>query len=259
MNFTMIRRSLLIFFLSLAIIGLSRADLGLPGLAFFVITFTYLIFLELYIIRQTLLDVYAEAITDSGFLRFFLKRKFVNAVFTLLISVYLSVNLLLFSNLTDQNQLFFIGMCGLALTVITPSIVRPWIKPGPAAMFGRVAVIFVFVFLAVIVDATYNLMAPIDSRIVEPFDENIPSYVIADVNHSTPYFQHLLRSVKFLSMNMDSIELCAKSDPSNLCEKIDPWLQISRIFLALSPTPYVAIALVLLSIMSILRITIDRD
>jgi hypothetical protein len=259
MNFVEIRRKLFTFSISVSLLLLSRLDMGLAGIALFLSTFSYLIFHEMHIIRRTMLEIYADAITESKLLHFFLKRRFTNGVLTMVISVFFAANLLLFTNISSLTELFIIGASGLILTAITPSIAAPWFKEGPGKVFGRVAVISIFVLLAILIDGAYTVWSPLDHRIVGPFDENIPDYVIADVHHSATYFQHLLRSITFFNMNIDSIGLCAQADSLNFCSQTDSWFNIVRFILVLSPTPYIAYALLLLSIMSVRRITIVRE
>lgn len=258
MNYPVLLQRLVTFVLSLSFLLLSRMDLGQAGLFVMLFLYSFLIFFELHIIRSTLLEVYADAISESRTILFFLKPRIVNTVLTIIFSVYFATQLILFTNLSSRNELVIIGLSGLILTVITPSIAESWFKAGAAKVFGRIWVISIFVFLAILIDGAYTVLSPIDPRINGPLDENIPDYVIEDVRHSFLYFQHLLRSITFLNMNIESIGLCAQDDLITLCSQTDSWFSIVRFIFVLSPTPYIAYALLLLSIMSIQRIIIVR-
>jgi hypothetical protein len=245
-------RAFTLFTISLILLLASKEDSHEEGLVFFLLLFSILIFVELKIIRSTLIKVYADAITDNRFLSWILRGKFLNNVLTAFISVYLAGSLLLFSNLSDPAELVIIGFSGILLAAITPlatAIVDPIARPEPAKMFARVAAISVFVVLAILIDGAYTVWGPTNCWIQERFDPNIPDCVIAQVDHSVLYFENLLRLVHFIALNVDSIgfEL-----PNNY------QFDTARFFLALSPTPYIAYALMLLSIMSIRRIVIER-
>ncbi len=144
------------------------------------------------------------------------------------------------------------GTVSFALAIIIPLVTKTTgalVKTKPAEMFARLVGVFFLVTLAIILESTYQITAPVDERISEPFDEDIPVYVIDDVNHSSLYFRHLLRSLAFVDMNIDSIRT---SDESGL------WFEAVRFFLTLSPTPFIAFSLLLTSIMSIRSIVIVR-
>jgi hypothetical protein len=123
------------------------------------------------------------------------------------------------------------------------------VNPEPAKMFTKVAAISIFVMLAILIDGAYTVWSPMDCLIQERFDKDIPDCVIAEVNHSYLYFQHFLRFMKFVDLNIDSIGFGYHDNY---------WFYIARFLVALSPTPYIAYALLLLSIMSIRRIVIER-
>lgn len=247
-----IARRHLALFICLLLLLISRFDMGDAGLAIFLALFSLLIFLELFLIRRTLIDVYAEAITENRFLHIFLKNSAINGFLTGILSIFFAVNLLTFLNLADLKELLILAICGLGLTWLIPSIsgvTNPLFKEKPAAMFSRVAAISIFVAFAVILETAYTVTSPVDTRVSEAFDENIPDFVIEDVSHSSLYYQHFLRSLAFLDMNVDSIRLSNEAGY---------WFDIVRFFLTLSPTPFIAFSLLLLSITSIRRIIIVR-
>jgi|GEM_PF-6295926 len=245
-------RMFILFSLSILLLLLSTKDFNEIGLWVFLSIFSILIFFELYVIRSTLLRVYAEAIAKDGVVYWLLRGKTFNSIFTAVISIYLAASLLLFTNLSDTVELTIIGFSGIFLIVITPFIkliVDHNVNPEPAKMFIKVGAISLFVLLAILIDGAYTVWGPTTCWIQEQFDENIPDCVIAEVNRSTVYFQHLLRFIKFVDLNISSIGF----------ESPDSYrFDIARFLLALSPTPYIAYALLLLSIMSIRRIIIER-
>jgi hypothetical protein len=107
-------------------------------------------------------------------------------------------------------------------------------------------IVFIVVLITVFIDGLYNVFSPIDDRISQPFDINIPKYVIDDIEHSFIHLQHLLRTVMYFKFNIQSI---------SLSEDVGVWFVLIRFLLLLSPTPYVAYALLFLSFSAIKKIS----
>lgn len=245
-------RMFILFSLSLLLLLLSRRNFDEIGIWFFLSIFSILIFFELYLIRSTLLNVYANAIAKGGVVYWILRDKTFNYILTAIISIYLAASLLLFSNLADDMELAIIATSGVFLIIITPFVkfvVAPNVNPEPAKMVIKVGAISLFVMLVILIDGAYTVWGPTNCWIQEQFDESIPDCVIAEVNHSYLYFQHLLRFIKFVDLNIGSIGFDSQYTYR---------FSVARFLLALSPTPYIAYALLLLSIMSIRRIVIER-
>ncbi len=246
---------------SMIILFLAQEDMGKWGVVFWLIVFTGLIFVEFCFIRQTLVDVYAEAITENRYVLFFLRSRFINYLVALIISIFLALYLLIHINIPIKHehipafQLLPFLIAGILLSwLLQPLGVRlsGLFKKRPALVFARLSGIFIVVCLVVISDGVYNAFY-IDNRIEEQFDINIPEYVIHDISHSYKHFQDLLRTLLYVDLNIQSI--------------IGPWegsgewwdylLKFIACMLSLSPTPYIAYTLTLLSIRS-LEIEIRR-
>lgn len=232
---------------SIAILGLARMDLGATGAIVFVAVFAIAIFIELLFIRTALLHIYADALSENRLVLFFIKKPFINIVVSVVISFYLAIYLFIHINLNSKIHFIFYFVAGVMLSLLSSTIVkksRAAVKERASKVVSHVALIFIAVFTTVLADGIYNAFAPIDSRITEAFDVNIPDIVIQDVKHSYSYLQHLLRTIYYLTLNIQSIALI---------DGTQTWLDVVRFFLALSPTPYIAYALLFLSLSSISR------
>lgn len=241
------QRKLLIASGCLLLIFLARLDTGLSGALIIALVIAIFIFLELVLVRKILIDVYADALTEHKVVLFFLKHRFVNGLISVILASWLALYLLIHVNLVTTAELGFFVFLGILLVVLLPSankVAKSMAKEKPSMAFSRIGLIFITVLLTVLIDGLYNSFAPVDSRIKEALDADIPLYVIEDVQHSVLYLQHFLRTLAFLKYNVQSI---------GLSDQIGPWFQIVKFLLLLSPTPYVAFSLLYLSMLSIVR------
>ncbi len=255
---------------SMIILYLAQEDMGGWGVVFWLTVFTGLIFVEFCFIRQTLVDVYAEAITENRYVLFFLRSRFTNYPVALIISIFLALYLLIHINIpiTHEHihplprthdhipyQLLPFLIAGILLSwLLQPLGVRlsGLFKKRPALVFTRLSGIFIVVCLVVILDGVYNAF-DIDNRIQERFDISIPKYVIHDISHSYKHFQDLLRTLLYVDLNIQSIIGFREGSG----EWRDYLLKFIACMLSLSPTPYIAYTLTLLSLRS-LEIEIRR-
>lgn len=227
--------------LSIVALLVSRLDMGAGGSFLVVATFTGFIFVELFFIRTTLLNVYAEAVTEHRVLLFFLRHRGVNYFLSGVISLYLSFYLFMHVNVSTFFELGFFVISGMLLSFFVGparNVANTVTKERPSKVVSRVGVVFIVVLITVMLDGLYNAFLPIDARIIEPFDMDIPLYVTQDIEHSYTYLQHFLRTVLYLKYNIQSI---------GLSEDVGGWFVIIRFLLLLSPTPYIAYALLFLS------------
>ncbi|QEQ96802.1 hypothetical protein [Neptunomonas concharum] len=223
----------------------ARLDMGRSGTVLIAIAIAALIFLELFFIRKTLFDVYADALTEHKVVMFFLKHRVINAVLSAIVASWLALYLLIHVNLAAPANLGFFVLLGILLMVLLPSadkLAKSVVKEKPSIAFSRIGLVFIAVLMTVLLDGASNAFLPIDSRIKEAFDEDIPLYVIDDVKHSFLYLQHFLRTLAFLNYNVQSI---------GLSDQVGSWFQVVKFLLLLSPTPYVAFSLLYLSLSSI--------
>lgn len=230
-----------VLILSIIALLVARLDMGLGGAFLVLAIFTGFIFVELFFIRTTLLNVYAEAITEHKVLLFFLRHRGVNYFLSGIISLYLSFYLFMYVNVSTFPELVFFVISGAMLTFfIGPArnAANAVTKEKPSRVVSRVGVVFIVVLVTVLLDGLYNAFLPIDGRITELFDTDIPLYVIQDIEHSYDYLQHFLRTVLYLKYNIQSI---------GLSEDVGGWFVIIRFLLLISPTPYIAYALLFLS------------
>lgn len=226
-------------------IQLARLDMGRSGTLLIVLAIAALIFLELFFIRKILIDVYTDALTEHKVVMFFLRHRVVNAVLSAIVAAWLALYLLIHVNLVAPAELGFFVFLGILLVVLLPSadkVAKSVAKEKPSMAFSRIGLVFITVLLTVLLDGAYNAFTPIDSRIKEAFDADIPLYVIDDVKHSFLYLQHFLRTLAFLKYNVQSI---------GLSDQVGSWFQVVKFLLLLSPTPYVAFSLFYLSLSSI--------
>jgi hypothetical protein len=229
---------------SLLFIGLARLDMGGLGTVLVVSAIAACIFLELFFIRKTLIDVYADALSEHKVVLFFLRHRIVNAVLSGILASWMAFYLFVHVNLVTTLELGFFGFLSLLLVFLLPSankVAKSVTKEKPSKALARIILVFITVLLTVILDGAYNTFAPVDPRIKEPFDANIPLYVIEDVYHSFTYLQHFLRTLAFLKHNVQSIALS---------DQIGSWFEVVKFLVLLSPTPYVAFAFLYLSLSS---------
>ncbi|MGY0579986.1 MAG: hypothetical protein ACW7DR_18335 [Paraglaciecola chathamensis] len=99
----------------------ARLDMGVSGALLIVLVITALIFLELFFIRKTLIDVYADALTEHKVVMFFLKHRVVNAVLSAIMAAWLALYLLIHVNLVAPAELGFFVFLGVLLLVLLPS------------------------------------------------------------------------------------------------------------------------------------------
>lgn len=253
MNFNEILKRFWALSLSILALVVSRWDMGLGGAFLVVAVFTAFIFVELFFIRTTILNIYAEAITEHRVLLLFLRNRGVNYFLSGIISAYLSFYLFIHVNVSFFGELAFFIVSGILLSFFmgpATSAAKLIAKEKPSKVFAHVGVVFIVVLITVLLDGLYNAFLPIDNRITSPFDVNIPLYVIDDVRHSCIYLQHLLRTVLFFKYNLQSI---------GLQDDIGDWFVAVRFLLLLSPTPYIAYALLFLSFSSIKKFTLETE
>lgn len=243
-------RHLGIFALSLLLLFWARSDTGTVGILLVVSVFTALIFVELLFIRSTLLRVYAKVMAKPGLVRTFLEGRILNAVIALMISAYLAVNLVVHINLADYVEVVFLAVAGLLIAGLSSPVrhqTEAMLQEEPAKAISRFAVALGVALLVAGLEGGYSVVAPVDPRIQTPLDIEIPTYVIEDVSHSSKQFQHLLRTVQFLSMNLDSI---------SLDQDLHWGVAALKFFVLLSPAPYLGYALLLLSLFAIKQVII---
>lgn len=243
-----------VLLLTLLLLCIAKLDMGFYGATFVIFGLSFFVFLELLFIRQTLIDLYADSISEHKLLLVFLKSKFVNYALSLIVAFYLSLYLFIHVNLISWLEIGFFVFAGLMLSFLLRPVSKVssgYTKDKPSKVFTRVGLIFIVVTIVVLVDAGYSSLIPIDSRIQESFDENIPLYVVADVEHSYIYIQHLLRTMMFIELNLQSIRLY---------EDAESWFYVIQFLFQLSPTPYIAYALLFLSFYAIknIRIKVER-
>ncbi|WP_156815148.1 hypothetical protein [Amphritea japonica] len=252
MRFKEFIKRVLVLVLSLIFLVFLKIDLGIEGAIFFVLIVAVFIFAELIQIKSSLVKTYAEALTENKLILFFLENRilnyFVSGVFSLYFSFYLFVHV----NTNEYNELYFFVFSGFLLSFLVlpvKSTMNSLFKELPAKAFSRLSVVFIVVLFTVILDGTYNAFLPVDSRVKEPFDIDIPLYVMDDIKHSYIYLQHTLRTALYLKVNVQSVALY---------DEVGDWFAIIRFFLLLSPTPYIAYALIYLSLNSIVNFNITR-
>ncbi|MCA9232858.1 MAG: hypothetical protein KDA57_19570 [Planctomycetales bacterium] len=244
-------RHLGIFFVSVLLLLAAYSDMGFAGVVLFTVVFSTLIFVELMFIRSTLLRVYAAAIARRGLLRTLLQGRLVNIVVAASMSLYLALNLLVYVNLAGYPEFLFIVFAGLLISALSTPLqesVSQVLQEEPAKAVGRFAIILFVALLVATIESGQQILSPIDNRIEAPFDVDIPDYVIHDISHSAKIFQDLLRTSRFLTMNIDSI---------GLLEEHRVALDILRFILVIQPAPFIAYALLLLSLFAIKRVVIE--
>ncbi len=243
------------FIISIILLYLAQLDMGKWGVVSFGAIFFVLIFMEMWFIRQTILNVYAEAITENRFLLFFMRGKFANSILSLIIATFLALNLLIHINIPQADDylpfmrfLPFVFAGLLLFWFVRPlgSQLSKVLKEKPALAFNRAGSVFFVVCFIVLLDGVYGMFA-IDGRIRGVFDSDIPIYVAEDIKHSWAYFQHLLRTLLYIDLNVQSIGLWEPGSEHWWVYLIKAIVSI----LSLSPTPYIAYTLALLSIRSI--------
>jgi len=210
---------------------------------------TGFILFELFFIRTTLLNIYAEAITGHKVLLYFLRNRGINFFLSAVIALFLSFYLFIHINVASLSELGFFLISGVFLSLfLAPAnkASKSILKKKPSKVVSRVVIVFIVVLITVFIDGLYNVFSPIDDRISQPFDINIPKYVIDDIEHSFIHLQHLLRTVMYFKFNIQSI---------SLSEDVGVWFVLIRFLLLLSPTPYVAYALLFLSFSAIKKIS----
>jgi hypothetical protein len=239
--------------LSIVALLIARLDMGLGGAFLVVAMFAGFIFVELFFIRTTILNIYADAITEHRLLLIFLRHRGVNYILSGVISLYLSFYLFIHVNVISLAEIVFFLFTGILLTLFmrpAKNAANLIAKPVPSKVFSRVGLVFIVVLLTVLLDGLYNSFLPIDSRIIKAFDVNIPLYVVDDVQHSYIYLQHFLRTVLFFKYNIQSI---------GLHEDIGGWFVAIRFLLLLTPTPYIAFALLFLSFSAIKKFRLETE
>ena len=122
------------------------------------------------------------------------------------------------------------------------------LQEEPAKAVGRFAIILFVAVLIAIIESGQQILSPIDNRIQAPFDVDIPDYVIHDISHSVKLLQALLRTSYFIKMNLDSM---------GLIEESHAVVDILRFVLVIEPAPFIAYALLLMSLFAIKRIMIE--
>lgn len=236
-----------VFVSSILVLILAQVDFGATGAAVFIALFAAFIFMELHFIRSTLVQIYADAVTAHPILLVFLRSRAVNLTLSGVISLYLAFYLFIYVNLITPMDFVFFLIAGGLLSLLsgpTEQVADNLTKEKPSKVFSRVGLVFVVVLLTVLLDALYNAFLPVDSRILLPFDVDIPLYVTQDLEHSWTSLQHFLRTALYFRYNIQSI---------GLSEEAGYWFSAIRFFLLLSPTPYVAYALLFLSFSAIRR------
>ncbi len=129
-----ISRRLVALLICLLLILFSRTDLDTAGLIVGVVAFSLLIFLELYLIRMTLIEVYAEALTENRFVSTILKGAVINTLVSAVLSLYLSANLIVFANSADLTELAILGLSGFDRS----PVIRAMTNVGfPSIFIGR--------------------------------------------------------------------------------------------------------------------------
>ena len=114
---------------------------------------------------------------------------------------------------------------------------------GSSTAIGRLVVVVVAAFPVAVGLAVAKLVAFPDGRIREPFDPDIPLYVIEDVSASPLYLQHILRLGRFLELNVESLALM---DLSILADLV-------RFIVLLEPAPLIALVLLTFGVESLSR------
>ena len=244
-------RHLGIFTISIFLLLAAYSDMGYGGVVLFTFVFSALIFLELMFIRSTLLRVYAAAIAQRGLLRTLLQGRVVNIAVAATISVYLALNLLVYVNLAGYTEFIFIALAGLLISALSTPLqdsVNQVLQEEPAKAVGRFAIILFVAVLIAIIESGQQILSPIDNRIQAPFDVDIPDYVTHDISHSVKLLQALLRTSYFIKMNLDSM---------GLIEESHAVVDILRFVLVIEPAPFIAYALLLMSLFAIKRIMIE--
>jgi hypothetical protein len=239
--------------LSIGALLIARWDMGLGGAFLVVAIFAGFIFVELFFIRTTILSIYANVITEHKLLLLFLRHRGVNYILSSVISLYLSFYLFMHVNVISVGEIGFFLVAGVLLALFmkpTKNAANLIAREIPAKVFSRVGIVFIVVLITVLLDGLYNSFLPVDNRITQAFDVNIPLYVIDDVKHSYIYLQHCLRTVLFFKYNIQSI---------GLHEDIGGWFVAVRFLLLLSPTPYIAFALLFLSFSAIKKFKLETE
>lgn len=242
-----------VYLCSILALVLAQVDFGIGGAAFFITLFAVFIFMELYFIRSTLIHIYADAVTEHRILLFFLRSRVLNLTLSAVISLYLAFYLFIYVNLITAVDFVFFLIAGGLLSLLsgpTEHAAESVAKEKPAKVFARVGLVFIVVLLTVLLDGVYNAFLPVDGRILLPFDVDIPLYVTEDLEHSWTYLQHFLRTALYFRYNVQSI---------GLSEEAGYWFSAIRFFLLLSPTPYVAYALLFLSFSAIRRFAVVKE
>lgn len=240
-------KKILSLILSMVIVILMKADIAIEFSMLLVFLTTAFIFIELFFIKNTIVRAYSEALTENKIILFFIGHRLINITISSFFSIYISFYLFIHINITEHTELGLYFISGILLSVLLVSAKKSteyFFKNLPAKAFFRLSLIFTVVFITVIIDGLYNFLMPIDSRITKIFDEDIPLYVIEDIEHSFIYLQHLLRTALYFKLNIQSIE---KS------EDIGGWVSLIKFILLLTPTPYIAYTLLYLSFFSIIE------
>jgi len=236
--------------ISLVLLALAKVDINAGGIVLFTLSFSILIYAELLFIRTTLSEVFAEAVSNSALLTVLLKGKLINVLFALIIAVYLAINLMIYLHTTGLFEYVLFALAGVTFMFVnraTGQVSAATLREKPAKAYGRIGVIFTIVVFIVVIDGLYQTFVPIDDRMTASFDKDIPLLVIEQSTHSFEYFQHLTRSILFVKYNLQSIELH---------DEIGPWFIWVKFFLLISPSPFVAYTLLLLSLFSVKRVKI---
>lgn len=240
-------KKILALVFSMGIVTLMKSDIAIELSIFLIFLTAVFIYVELFFIKNTIVRAYSEALTENRIILFFIGHKFINIVISAFFSIYISFYLFIHINITEYKELGLYCISGILLSVLLVSAKKSteyFFKNLPAKAFFRLSLIFTVVFITMIFDGLYNFIMPIDNRITEMFDENIPIYVIEDIEHSFVYLQHLLRTALYFKFNIQSIE---KS------EDIGDWVSVIKFILLLTPTPYIAYSLLYLSFVSLIE------
>jgi len=235
---------------SLLLLVLARLDMGAVGASIILLVLSCLIFLELLFIRTTLINIYADALTEHRLLLFFLRSRLVNIILNTVISIYLSFYLFVHVNISTVPELLFYILAAVLMSLLyipAKAGANSVVKEAPSKVVSRVGLVTVVVLITVILDGLYNSLIPIDPRITGIFDKDIPLYVIDDIERSYLYLQHFLRTILYIQYNIQSI---------GLSEDVGEWFLIVRFILNLSPSPYIAYTLIFLSLSAVKKFNI---
>lgn len=228
-------------------LALARVDFGATGAVLVVSFIAGAIFIELIFIRTALINIYADALTEHKVMLFLIKKPVINMIVSAVISLYLSLYLFTNINTNPISHLVFYLFAGMMLSILSGAVdsrARSVTKERASQVVSRVVVIFIVVFTTVLIDAAYKTFSPTDIRINDALDANISTLVSDDIKHSYTHLQHLLRTIHFANLNMQSIALI---------EDNKAWFDAVRFLLSISPTPYIAYALLFLSFSSIAK------